>query len=399
MKRILAFAVVALLAIGGVFAVVPATSAVSAFESNDQESGSVTLAKDTVHDGAFFATAADVVIDGTINGDLYCAGQAITINGTVNGDVLCAGQKITINGTVGQDVRSAGQFVTVSGQVGGTVTAFGQDVTIAKSATVAKDVNGAGQTFTIDGVVEKDFAAGSQKLTVNGTVKGSAHADAEVVSLTSRPAIVGDFTYMSRKEHSFGDGAVGGSVNFTESSYGKDYAGDSGDVAGAVLGMLLFIGVMMVVTSVVLAFLMPRYFERSYNLLRSNVGQAILVGLAFAFAVPVLIVVLLFTVIGIPLALLLLAAYFIVKILAIPFAAYYLARIFFGTSINNIVLLVLVGSIILTMLCFVPIINFFVILAAGVVGSGALLMTVTKGYRRPDYSVEQQPVVIKKKKV
>ena len=49
------------------------------------------------------------------------------INGTVNGDVMCAGASVTINGKVTGDIRVAGNTVTIGAEVGGNVTAFGAD--------------------------------------------------------------------------------------------------------------------------------------------------------------------------------------------------------------------------------------------------------------------------------
>jgi hypothetical protein len=65
--------------------------------------------------------ANTVIIDGTINGDLWAAGGTITVNGVVKGSVMAAGETINIIGEVGHAVRAGGKTINISGNAHGDV--------------------------------------------------------------------------------------------------------------------------------------------------------------------------------------------------------------------------------------------------------------------------------------
>ena len=152
MKRILAAAaIVGLLGFG---ALAPRAQAISTFATDESDGGSVSLAKGQTKDGAYYAAAQTVTVDGTVNGDVYCAGQHIYINGTVNGDVLCAGQMVTIRGTVSGDVRTAGQMIEIAGTVSGMVRIFAEFAkdSAAQQEALASDISRILYT-TVGGIV------------------------------------------------------------------------------------------------------------------------------------------------------------------------------------------------------------------------------------------------------
>ncbi len=374
----------------GALAVVAPTNAISSF--NTKDTGEILLAKDAVHNGSYYAAGQDITIDGTITGDLYCAGQNLRITGTVKGDVICAVQKAVIAGTIGQDVRVAGQLVTVSGQVGGTLTSFAQDVELTKGATVAGDLNGAAQTYIVDGTIKRDMAIGAQKLTISGVVEGSASVGAETVQLSSTPAIKGGFDYTSTSKQAIPSGAIVGPVKFTQSETNDHQQ----SLAGMLVSIVIFIAVTSIVTSVILALVMPRYFERSYTVVRSKLGLAAVVGVAAVLGLPILAAMLLVSGVGALLAILVLAVLVVLNIVAFPFAAYAFARAVFGQVVHNIVLLTLAGSIVLAILLVIPVVNIFAYMAYTAVGVGTVLLTITRGYRKPQYSIVDTAVKQKK---
>jgi cytoskeletal protein CcmA (bactofilin family) len=59
------------------------------------------------------ATGTDVVIDGTINGDLWAFGSTITVNGPVSGSLVAVAKTVTLNGEVGGSAYVAGRTLTM----------------------------------------------------------------------------------------------------------------------------------------------------------------------------------------------------------------------------------------------------------------------------------------------
>ena len=70
--------------------------------------GDVTVASGEVIDEDLYVAGDHIIVNGTINGDLWAAGGTI-INGTVNGSVLAVGGTVNISGEVTHTVRVAGR--------------------------------------------------------------------------------------------------------------------------------------------------------------------------------------------------------------------------------------------------------------------------------------------------
>ncbi len=96
----------------------------------------VVLPADEVHEGWYFASGDQVIIQGTVNGDVYVAGGMVQVDGIVNGDLLAAGGAVVINGRVSDDVRAAGGNVECNGSVGKNVTVAGGNVRLSRGAEV-----------------------------------------------------------------------------------------------------------------------------------------------------------------------------------------------------------------------------------------------------------------------
>lgn len=348
------------------------------FQSSEE---SVMLSKDSVHKGSFYATSSQVTINGTITGSLYCLGSEVTLNGTVEGDVLCAAQKITINGSVGQDARVAAQFVEIAGGIGGSLTAFGQDVRIAKDATIADDINGAAQQLTVDGAVGRDMAVGTQLLALNGQVAGSVDAATEKVQLGDGALITGNLNYSSQKQQEIDESKVQGSV-----SYNAPKEADSPTNRQFISATALMFGLMLAVSALTVALVIPRFLHRSAGLFTKQMLSTGLVGFAFVFGGPIAVMMMLLSVVLVPVALMLLFGWLVVILLSGIFFAYWVGSELLKSQQNTLVRM-LGGIAVVLVLYIIPFVNAFVILAALVVGSGMVLTTLTSGYRRPRYRI------------
>ncbi|MGH2463800.1 MAG: hypothetical protein ACRDFZ_09350 [Candidatus Limnocylindria bacterium] len=103
----------------------------------------------------------DVVIDGTVEGDLVAGAGRVTINGTVNGDLLAGAGQVEVNGEVTGDARVGAGEITVAGTIGEDLLVGAGMIDIVAGGEVGGDlIFGAG-----DVVVAGDVA---------GSIKGSA---------------------------------------------------------------------------------------------------------------------------------------------------------------------------------------------------------------------------------
>ena len=91
----------------------PGMALAAQFMSDDAEA---LVEAGTTVEGNLYATGQTVTIEGTVDGDLICAGGQVAVakGGVVTGDLMCAGQSVEISGEVRGDVRSAGYLVRVN---------------------------------------------------------------------------------------------------------------------------------------------------------------------------------------------------------------------------------------------------------------------------------------------
>lgn len=353
-------------------------------DSNYRGGNNVTLEESKTVDGAYYAAGDTVTIDGTINGDLYCAGRTITVTGTVDGDVFCAGQNVKIAGSVTGDIRAAGQTVTIDGDAE-NVSAFGDVVDIAKTATIARDLNGAGNTVTVDGKIGRDATLGGNTIAILGSIGRDIGVKTENLSINDGASVAGWVRYESPNTASIAQGSVKGEVKYTHTEEKDRSAANQGAAAvgSFIYGLLAFIVFSLGITLVI-----PRHVNATGNLGRTQLGMSVLTGIAALFAAPIALVFIALTVVGIPLALFLGVFWLLLLALSGPMFAYYLGRLLVGTKVNNIVLTMLIGAVVLAILFAIPVINFFAGLISVVVGTGMLGLYLVKRLQKPNYEIK-----------
>lgn len=342
---------------------------------------SVSLSKDTIHKGSFYATGSQVTIDGRITGSLYCAGGTVTVNGTVEGDVLCAAQKIVINGTVEQDARVAGQFVEIEGSIEGSLSALAQDVRVAKESSIKDDMNGLAQQVTMNGIVGRDVVMGVQLMSLNGEVKGDIDLTTNQIQLGNEATVTGNFNYTSQKELSIDEAKIQGSVSYNPQQH--DQKAKSSQL---LTGTTFLLVIMFAVSAMIIALLIPRFLQRSSDLLPQQILQTALVGFAFVFGGPILVASLILSIVLAPIGVALLFGWFAILLLSGIFFAYWVGSELLRSQ-KNVLIRMAGGSAVVMVFYLIPFINALMLFAAVVIGSGMIVATLTNGYKRPNYTV------------
>lgn len=359
------------------------TSAWSPAINSDDE---VTVSSDATHEGALYAVGKDVVrIDGTVDGDVYCAATTVVISGTVNGDVMCAGQSVTVEGDISQDVRLAGQNVDLAGQVEGSATVFAQNFSTGRDLQLGGDLNGATQSADIAGVLGGGIVMASQNIRLSAEVVGDLDIQTTLLRLASGASVAGDVNYQAPREIAIDDAAVTGSVNYLGSSSGQGELDIWEDVVAGLLTLL----VMMVVSALVLAAVAPRFINRASVILSRQPLNTVLYGFAVVFGAPLVATALLLSVFAAPLGIVLLLAWGIVLLLSSVFVAYYIGAVLLR-GVDNVLLRMLGGVLVLAILMLLPLLNVLVIFATIVVGSGMVVATLLHNYRRPSYQLDSR---------
>jgi cytoskeletal protein CcmA (bactofilin family) len=106
-------------------------------------------------------TGDDVVVDGTIKGDLFAFGRNVTINGDVEGSLITAGGEITINGQVLGTVYSAGRILEMGPESAANRNVYfvGLQLITQEGSTIGRDLLGLSLSAKLAGTVERDLKA------------------------------------------------------------------------------------------------------------------------------------------------------------------------------------------------------------------------------------------------
>lgn len=390
MKRLMVALVVLVSAIELFFIAGGLGVSAQAFKTGD----SAFVRENETVDSSLITASNTVTIAGTVNGDLFCAGQTVTISGTVNGDVICAAQVLEVSGTVNGDVRIAGQTVTMNGSVTRNATIFAQTATTTSSSKIAKDVAGGIQTATLNGTIGRDVLLGSETLTINNVIGRNVTSKVTTVTLGSNATINGNLEYTSPNEANKSPKAtVEGKI--TRKTPPETEQTSKGAFGLSLLSVFLYMFVALLVTALAVTIAIPGKLQAGSDYLLANWQKTFLVGLASHIIVPTVILFLIITVFGIPLAVLLTLVWWVVFILCGPFAAYAVGRMILKNKTPNAFWYMIVGSIIILLLYWLPLINLFVFLAVGVMGVGMVLQAFTPV--KPQYSFASTKIAHTKK--
>jgi cytoskeletal protein CcmA (bactofilin family) len=319
----------------------------------------------------FTETGGNVVVEEgeTVDGIQATAGTVV-VRGTVEGSVEAMAGSVVVGdtGRVTGDVRATAGSVSVDGTVEGSVEAAGGSVVVGDGATVGGDLR-----------------VGAGSLLLAGTVDGSVEAGVESLRLASTARIGGDLRYARNARFERADGAtVGGSVRAVDdisvdAGFGQFRGPDPGpgDLA---LGIYGVVATLVVGAVVLLAF--PGFSRAVETEVAEEPLRAGGVGLLGLVGVPLVLVAVAITVVGLPITFLGLMAYGLAVFVSAVLAEYAVGA--WALSLADVEhrwIALLVGVVGVALLSRLPVVGWVVNLAVFLVGFGAVLTSLYRGYR------------------
>jgi len=239
-----------------------------------------------------------------LHDDLYVRGNTVVINGIVDGDVYIVADSVSITGTVSDDVYIASETISISGNVYGDLVAFGATVDITGS--IGKSSYLIGNTINSSGSVVDD-------LVVIGTnIETEGYVDEDLIALggnvTIKSAISEDLIVLGTNP-SFLEASVSGETydqkgNFSVQDF--NFIFNSGVSWSTTASTTLITGISMYLIGALFIYIMP---VKTFNIVKKSIGtgkefiKSFATGFVILFIVSIPTLLLLtFTVIGIPLA-------------------------------------------------------------------------------------------------
>ncbi len=327
-----------------------------------------------------------VSIDGTINGDLVVAAGTVTIDGTVEEDLIVAGGNVIINGYVGDDIKVSGGTVVIRASVADDVMAAGGTINLAKDGQVGGDFLAAGGTNMLSGSIGEDVKISGGDLNMSGTVDGDMTFEGDTAKLGPNAEIGGDFTYKTPKKAKISnDAVIGGKTThkLPEQQKQSDFS-SSAIVFGILFALFWFViwTIGSVIVGVILVSLAPRGIQTISSSMSSSVWASLGIGFVLLFGMPIVAMILIFTLIGIPLGLILFIMYMLGVYFSTIFVGFWLGqkiiKLFKKKGEPSPLWSMILGVLVISIILAIPIIGALISLLAIIWGLGGIAVGSSK---------------------
>lgn len=339
----------------------------------------IVLPAGTVHEGDFFAFGDSVEISGTVNGDVYLLANQVVIDGVVNGDVLAAAGSLEISGKVTHNVRCISGQLLVNGQIGNNVTSLSGNIQLLPSSSVAGNLVIVAGNVDLSSRIASEVVVVASNVRISGFLGGLLKAYVGHLRVTSRAEIMGNIEYRSSAPAWIDPAAqVKGQVLYHPSLVHELVQGSwlHKLLVGSKIVTLLMNLVYTLVVGLILLKIFPKNLEAALHALQEHPWKSFSYGVMLLILLPLVSLILLMTILGVPFALTLIAANII---------GFYTAKIYSIVWVSNRWLthiklkanrfpILCVGVLCYFILSEIPIIGGLIAFAAMLFGLGAGVM-------------------------
>lgn len=289
-----------------------------AFAYNLETGENVVLNQNLLDDTYVFAGNSTIKAD--IFGDLFAGGSFVVVDGNVQEDLVIAGGRVTVTGNVGGDLRVLGGMVTIYGNVGDDLVVAGGIVDIAQDAVIGGDVLVAADRLFLDGTVYGGVRGFLANFNLNGQIqKDVALTVQDSIFVSDDGHIEGNLEYFSLVESNIEQGVVDGVIQYNK--FTKDFS--------KMFKVFLAYTVKSYLSALLLLLLAVLFAQnsliKSSSLAKENPAKAFGVGVLTVVLMLITAFILMTTVIGIPIALILLLLFAIMFFVSKVFVAMFFA--------------------------------------------------------------------------
>jgi len=311
-----------------------------------------------------FVADGQVTLDGIYGGPVFATGGQVDFSGTSRQDLVVAGGTVRLSGMVEQDVYVAGGSIIITGEVTGNVIAAGGEIQILPTAQIGGSVIAMAERLQLSSYLQQSaWLAGSNIFILQGSA-GNLNLAGESLVLAPTASVAGNLTVRVEEDGLDDQASVAGQRDIQYSEVDRE-AGSASVIAQFFYDLAwraVFLGTLLVV--------MPTVLKRGSAQLKSALVASASSGMIWLAGIPLLILVLFVTVIGIPLAGFLGLLYFAVVLLSWVFPTFALGKKLLpgknhwfqaGTAL-----------VLVTVIGMIPLVGTLLNIALVVLGTGAL---------------------------
>lgn len=300
---------------------------------------------------------------------------------------MSVARDLDISGEVGGSFRGGAQNISLDGKLKRNFLGFAASINLKESSEVGGDVIAFCGELKVSGKVGKGIKGSVGSMVISGIIDGDVNVKADEISIMPDAKINGNLFYKSKKEAKIEKGAqITGETKWTKLTPKKK----KGLTGGKILVKFLFLCA-SIVTGLFMLLIAKKEVKAAKEAVFKDFLKNLGLGFVFVICIPIAICILLFTVIGIPISIIVLFAYLVL---------FYIAKIFVGYALGERVLQLfktngipapawslLTGLVILYILFLIPYLHWIFYLLALFVGFGCIFQA--KKYLTPPFDFTQ----------
>jgi cytoskeletal protein CcmA (bactofilin family) len=340
-------------------------------------------AHETTIAGDYFGAGSNLAPGAAVEGDAFIAGGQVLLQAPVAGDAVLSGGSVSISAPVGDDLYASGASVSLESTVTGTARLAGNDVETSATSHVIGKATIAGRSVRVLGKVGQQLAVFGDKVYIDGAVGGNITVASRSLEVGPNARIGGKLTYRGPSEVVVNPAAViSGGMNHPDFEFDADFM-PIPRVAAWIIGIaftsgLLFLGMIGIMFA-------PVATSRVSMLVRSRQFASLGAGLAMILCLPLLAVLLMITVVGIPLAFVLMMLWPVMLIFGYLCGVMSVTDAIAGTSPRKLpgiglrILLLALGLAGMLASCWVPVIGWVLGALLTIAGVGAMTLQAVGG--------------------
>ncbi len=379
-------------------ACVIAAASISSAASDDKAGKFVTLTGD--HQKQQFVAGERVeVVKASVADDIFAAGRNLIFETVSAKHIIAMGMTLSLKSVTAEDLILLGGQMELSGNVKDDVVAgvcpfcpLGGRLHVTKTMQIGDDAHLAGRDITIDGRIGGDLYAAARYFKLSGEIVGNAKIEAERIVLAPGARIGGDLLYAGPMKPEVADGAVvSGQIRKVET----DIPFAEGFPEHWIwYGVLAVLGVVLalVLLGTTLQLAMPGLLSGAAATAAERPWASLGRGLVLALLVPAAVALLMATIVGAPIGLVTIAAFFLLLALAFAAISYCIGlfvRGLFGRKVapaglGSKILWTAAGILILVIVSLVPFLGWAIGVLAMIAGLGAVISQLGPLFRRTD---------------
>lgn len=236
----------------------------------------------------FIEVSNDISIQENKNTDVFVIADNITVEKEIAGDFFAIGKKITINSPIKGSARIVAEQITVNAPISGSLLYIADNVYVSTLGEIEKDAYGLTNKLVLDGRIGQSLNLNVPEQTESNTLSTS----------TISGKIIGNLYYSGSKPEILENSFINGQVIETM----KDENIESSNRSDLIISKIIHSLTMILVGLILLKINKDKLSEVVVSY-KTSFGRNILIGVASSILIPVIVMALLISIIGLPIGL------------------------------------------------------------------------------------------------